>query len=133
MHHFLASLLLALVLSTPSHAFVEKLAPNNLPEGGIPCNGMGAMLFFYVMPGGPSAGVLGSIIQREWVEAGWSAQDLVDNQNLLALIDAAATQDEKEHIVHKVTYVCMLWELGVDEANTPSKFRTRLGIAQAAP
>jgi len=131
--YLLAALLLSLLLSTSANAFVGKLMPNNLPEGGIPCNAMAAMLFFYISPGGPQAGVLSSIIQREWVPNGWDGQDLVDNSNLVALIDGAATQDGKENLVHRLTFLCFLWELGVDEVNTPSKFRTRLGIPQAPP
>lgn len=114
-----------------SSAFVEKLMPNEPAEGGIPCNAIGAMLFLFIDPAGPSAGVLGSIIQREWVPGGWSTQDLSDNGNLISLLNAAPTQDAKENIVHRVTSFCMLWELGVDEVNTPSKFRSRLGIPQA--
>ena len=112
-------------------AFVEKLMPNHPDEGGIPCNAIGAMLFFYIDPAGPSDGVLNSIIQREWVPTGWSTQDLADNEALLGLIAGAPTTDAKENVVHKVVFFCMLWELGVDEVNTPSKFRTRLGIPQA--
>lgn len=124
-------LLLSICLCSPGLAFVEKLKPNNPEADGIPCNAIGAMLFFYIDPAGPSGGVLSSIIQREWVPGGWSVQDLTDNQNIMGLINAAPTTDAKENVVHKVIYFCMLWEMNVDEVNTPSKFRTRLGIPQA--
>lgn len=127
----ITKLLILLLLVSPAHAFVEKLMPNEPAEGGIPCNAIGAMLFLFIDPAGPSAGVLGSIMQREWVPGGWSTQDLSDNGNLISLLNAAPTQDAKENIVHRVTFFCMLWELDVDEVNTPSKFRSRLGIPQA--
>jgi hypothetical protein len=124
-------LLILLVLSTPVNAFVEKLMPNQLEEGGIPCNALGAALFFYISPGGPSAGVLGSIIQREWVPQGWSTQDLADNQALITMIDAAPTADEKENLVHRMVFSCMMWEMDVDEFNNPVRYRQRVGLPAA--
>lgn len=113
------------MFSATVFAFVEELNPNG---GTIPCHAMGAILRNYIAPGGPSAVVLGSIIEREWVPGGWTAQDNTDNSNLLALIDAAAA-DEKERIVQRVEDYCILWEEGVDELDTPVEYRSRVGIA----
>lgn len=122
-----------LLLTSTSFAFVEKLMPNHPSQGGIPCNALGAALFFYISPGGPSAAVLGSIIQREWVPSGWSSQDITDNANLIGLIDSAGTSDEKENLVHRMAFSCMLWELDVDEFNNPVRFRQRVGLPAAPP
>lgn len=120
-----------MMLAVPSYAFVEKLAPNITEGAGIPCNAIGAALFFYISPGGPTAGVLSSRIQRDWVPDGWSAQDLTDNANLIGMIDSAPTQDEKENIVHRMTFSCYMWELDVDEFNNPVRYRTRVGLPAA--
>lgn len=120
--------LFALLLTSPSWAFVEKLGPNF--EGGIPCHAIGAALFNYVVPGGPPPAVLSSILQREWVPSGWSTQDTDDNTALIAMLEGL-TQIERYVKVHQIEYSCLLWEMGVDEFDNPIKFRARIGLPPA--
>lgn len=120
--------LLILFLAAPSWGFVEKLAPNF--QGGIPCHAIGAALFNYAVPGGPPPAVLSSIIQREWVPGGWSAQDTADNTALIAMFEGL-TQIEKYVKVHEIEYACLLWEMDVDEHNSPIEFRARIGLPAA--
>lgn len=98
--------------------------------GGIPCNAIGAALFNYAKPGGPPPAILGSIIQREWVPEGWNTQDIADNQAIIALMDAEPLMG-KYIKAFDVLYVCMLWELDVDEYNSPAEFRIRIGLPPA--
>jgi|SRR5687768_800914 len=124
MHHLLVGLLI-LFLAAPSWGFVEKLAPN--VEGGIPCHAIGAALFNFVIPGGPPPNILSSIIQREWVPGGWSAQDIADNTAVVEMLNGL-TQIEKYVKVHEMEYACLLWEMGVDEHDSPGEFRSRIGL-----
>lgn len=125
------SLLFALFLAiSPALAFVEKLGPNKPDDDGIPCHAIGAMLRFYIAPDGPVAAVLGNIIEREWVPEGWSAQDIADNQALITIIDGLSAMN-KEVAVNRVEDFCILWELDVDELNSPAEYRTRLGLPAA--
>ena len=125
-------LAILLLLAQPSWGFVEKLHPNHMTNGGggISCNAIAAALFNYAKPGGPPAAILSSIIQREWVPEGWSAQDIADNQALIALMDAA-TQAGKYIMVEEVKYGCYMWEMDVDELNSPAEFRLRIGLPPA--
>lgn len=124
--------LLIFCLAFPAAAFVEKLNPNMTDglHGGIPCHAMGAILRFHIAPGGPVPAVVSSIIQREWVPGGWSAQDTDDNSNMIGILNAA-TQAEKEVFVGRLEDFCMLWELGVDEVDSPAEYRLRLGLPAA--
>jgi len=126
------TLLLLLLFATPSWAFVEKLHPNqrDVGSGGIPCNAMWSVLFDYAKPGGPPPAILNSRIQREWVPEGWSEQDKADNQAIIQLMDSKAPS-EKYILAFEVQSACLLWELGVDEFDTPQKFRLRIGIPPA--
>jgi len=67
------------------------------------------------------------------VPLGWNERDLTDNANLVAAIAALPNQDAKEGFVHKVEGYCILWELDVDEFNTPSRYRARLGLPAQPP
>jgi hypothetical protein len=119
---------LLLLIASPASAFVEQLHPAG---GRIPCHAMGAMLWFYVLPGGPTGQQLGTIIQREWVPDGWTPQDNQDNAALIALLGPASplSQAEKETKAHLAEELCLLWESEVDEVDTPAEYRTRLGLA----
>lgn len=121
-----------LLLTSPSWGFVEKLYPNHMTTdgGGISCNAIAAVLFNYAKPGGPPPAILSSIIQREWVPEGWSVQDIADNQAIIALMDAQ-TQFGKYVMVEEVKYACFLWEMDVDELNSPAEFRQRIGLPAA--
>lgn len=118
-------LLILLLLASPAYAFVEKLGPNQPNGGGIPCHGIGAMLFLYVAPSGPSGSILNSIVQREWVPGGWSSQDITDLENLVNSLNALSAIN-KHVFLQGVEYYCLLWELDVDEVNSPAEYRTRL-------
>jgi len=108
-------------------AFVERLVPN-FPNGSIPCHGMGAILRSFISPGGPSGAVLAGIVEREWVPGGFTAQDNTDNAALIALLNAQPTQEAKEGLVQRVEDFCILWEMNVDELDSPSEYRNALGI-----
>lgn len=129
---YTGSLAILLLFASTSWGFVEKLHPNHATNGGggIPCNAIAAALFNYARPGGPPAAILGSIIQREWVPQGWSIQDIADNQALLVLIDAQP-QAGKYVKVEEVKYGCYLWEMDVDEINSPAEFRAYIGLPPA--
>jgi hypothetical protein len=123
-------LLLLLVLAQPAGAFVGQLHPNQGEHQGIPCEGLAAILWNYIQPGGPSGAELAAIILREWVPGGWTAQDNTDNQALVALLGPASplTQAEKEARVTRIEHYCTLWELGVDELGSPALFRAAIGL-----
>ena len=120
-----SKLLVLLLLASPAYAFVEKLGPNNPNGTGIPCHGIGAMLFFFLAPGGPSGSILNSITQREWVPGGWSAQDITDLENVVSSLNTL-TGVNKHIFQQGIEYYCLLWEMGVDEVDSPAEYRSRL-------
>jgi hypothetical protein len=123
----LSAWIILFVSLSPSSAFVEQLHPNG---GNIPCHQMGAMLWLFVQPGGPTSQQLGTIIQREWVPGGWTPQDNADNAALVALLGQGSplTQAEKETKAEVIEKFCILWEGRVDEVDTPAEYRTRIGL-----
>ena len=114
-------------LSSSAYGFVEKLQPNNPSGGGIPCHGITAALRLFITPGGPSASVLSSIIQREWVPGGWSQQDIDDNTTLISNLNSYSSLEKIQYIGQLDAY-CILWELGVDEVDSPEEFRQRMDL-----
>lgn len=125
------SLFLLLASLTYSWAFVEQLHPHTQQSdaSGIPCHAMGAILRNFAEPGGPTPSELGAIMVREWVPGGWVVpRDTDDNTALVALMGPMST-DAKRLYASFVEDMCILWEMGVDEVDTPAKFRTRIGIA----
>ena len=118
---------------TPSFGFVEKLIPNHPNQGGIPCFSFKGALLWYIVPGGPAPAVLSSIVQREWVPSGWSAQDIADNNNMIAMLDAQANWQAKRMIIDMLEVSCVYWEQGVDEFDSPAEFRLRMGLPAALP
>ena len=128
---YLLTILVVISLTGTSWAFVEKLHPNIAGNGGgIPCNAIGAMLWFFIDPNGPQGAMLNSIIQREWVPGGWSEQDTLDNAAIVSLLNGQ-TLIEQIFTTESARHFCMLWEMGVDEFNNPQKYRLRLGLPAA--
>jgi hypothetical protein len=129
----LIAIALLLTLPAQSFAFVERLNPHlrNTEGGGIPCGAMEAALWFHIQPDGPSAAALGNILRREWMDnEEWSPQDELDNTALLTRLNGE-TAAEKRATVLSFGYLCGLWEMRVDEVNTPNRFRRALGIPVA--
>jgi hypothetical protein len=125
--------LLTMAIHQSALAFVERLNPHlrNTEGGGIPCGAMEAALWFHILPDGPSAVALGNILRREWMDnEEWSPQDVLDNTAFLTRLDGE-TAAEKRATVLSFGYLCGLWEMRVDEVNTPNRFRRALGIPVA--
>lgn len=115
----LISFLLVLSLSSPALAFVEQLGPNG---GPIPCHGMGALLRYFISPGGPSAAALGNLMAQKWLPGGWTSTDNADNAALVSELNSR-DQEGKERLVQRVEDFCIIWELGFEQLNTPAEYR----------
>lgn len=123
--HYLISLSLLFLLSAPAGAFVEQLRPNG---GLLPCHAIGAMLRNYAEPGGPNDQALRTILEREFVLEGWTVQDNTDNNAIITLMNSMGIPQQRS-FASFVEDICILWELGVDEYDSPAEFRARIGIA----
>ena len=124
MRYIVSLVLLLMVSLAPAWGFVEQLHPAG---GLLPCHAMGAILRNFAEPGGPTAPELGTILEREFVPGGWTPQDTTDNSAIIALMNSIGIPQQRS-LASFVEDMCILWELGVDEVDSPAEFRARIGI-----
>lgn len=146
MHCLVLSLLALVVLATPSYAFVSKLGPYG---GPIPCHQLKAAVRYFIKGTFSGAALLAELNDLYLETANppqeWSAEDNTDNTNLAALINGIAVieigstaginQTELEiqelrklKVADDIESACAAAEHGSSAANTPAKFRLRVGL-----
>lgn len=58
---------------------------------------------------------------------GWSQQDIDDNTTLISNLNSYSSLEKIQYIGQLDAY-CILWELGVDEVDSPEEFRQRMDL-----
>jgi hypothetical protein len=132
--------IIMLAVATPSTAFVSHIVQGAEGVGRIPCHDLRAVSWLFAT-GEITGAQAGQYLLDNYVAA-WSAEDLIDNANLVTLLNncgdfstpdcaggAFLSRIKQLNVVLNLESYCIAFEAPVTGAAlTANNFRTRLGI-----